>query len=47
MDVLDLSDDTIEGLPERLFARLVVEAADEDGAILVSAHGIFVEVRSP
>ena len=47
MDVLNFANDTIEGFPEGLLSRLVVEPAHEHSAIRVSALGILIVVRTP
>ena len=47
MNVLDFTDDAIEGFSERLLSRVIVEPADEDGAVLVRPHRVLVEVRPP
>ena len=47
MDVLNFANDTIEGFPEGLLSRLVVEPAHEHSAIRVGALGILIVVRTP
>ena len=47
VDMLNFADDAIEGLPEGLLTRLVVEPAHEHSAIRVSALGILIVVRTP
>ena len=45
--VLDVADDPVEGPPERLLARLVVQAPHENCPVRVRPKRILVDVRSP
>lgn len=47
MDVLDFTNNSIEGFPESIISGLIVESANENGAILVCSHGVFVEMWPP
>ena len=47
MNVLNFTNDPVESFSESLFSRLVVEPANENGAVSVGALGILIIVRSP
>ena len=47
VDVLDFTNNSIECFSECFISGLIVETTDEHSAILVGAHGVFVEMRPP